>query len=175
MEYLHNLKYNGLKNSGELLIIYDMIPNNEKDLKSGFTQFLLKRVNYFKHIINPDKKNNFILQNEALFSKMLDTVSGAKNVLPKYSSYIVMMKKLSEPVNSNKKRSINKRVLRKYNSKITRERLRFDAQSKKDMQGQYEINVTWSFFCELLKKGSANWTYRRLFEVIGNNSKGIRC
>lgn len=129
-----------------------MIPNNEKDLKSGFTQFLLKRVNYFKHIINPDKKNNFILQNEALFSKMLDTVSGAKNVLPKYSSYIVMMKKLSEPVNSNKKRSINKRVLRKYNSKITRERLRFDAQSKKDMQGQYEINVTWSFFCELLKK-----------------------
>lgn len=152
MEYLHNLKYNGLKNSGELLMIYDMIPNNEKDLKSGFTQFLLKRVNYFKHIINPDKKNNFILQNEALFSKMLDTVSGAKNVLPKYSSYIVMMKKLSEPVNSNQKRSINKRIFRKYNSKITRERLRFDAQSKKDMQGQYEINVTWSFFCELLKK-----------------------
>lgn len=152
MDYLHSLKYSGLNSTGDILKIYEMIPNHDKELKSGFTQFLLKRVSFFKHILNPDKKNNFVVENESLFSKMLDNVSGTKNVLPKYSSYIVMMRKLSDPVNSNKIKSMEKRVLRKYNARITREKIHGPQTKRVDIKGKYEIHVPWTFFCELLKK-----------------------
>lgn len=152
MDYLHSLKYTGLKGTGDILKIYEMIPNYDKDLKSGFTQFLFKRVTFFKHILNPDKKNNFIVENESLFTKMLDTVSGTKNVLPKYSSYIAMMKKLSDPVNSNKIKPIDKRIFRKYNTRITREKTYSPPTKRVDIKGKYEIHVPWTFYCELLKK-----------------------
>lgn len=152
MDYLHSLKYTGLKSTGDILKIYEMIPSHDKDLKSGFTQFLLKRVSFFKHILNPDKKNNFIVENESLFTKMLDTVSGTKNVIPKYSTYIAMMKKLSDPVNSNKIKAIDKRIFRKYNTRITREKTYGPPTKRADLKGKYEIQVPWTFFCELLKK-----------------------
>lgn len=153
MSYLHNLKGTGMKHSDELVRIYDMIPSTERDLRIGFTQFLIQTVYFFKHLLNPDKKNDFLINEESLFLKMLENLNGESYVFSKYSSLIGMIRKLSHPVNSKRPRGVNKKkIIKRYKNRLTVEGARFkEMDSKKDDLKKYKINVTWNFFCELLK------------------------
>lgn len=130
-----------------------MIPSTERDLRIGFTQFLIQTVYFFKHLLNPDKKNDFLINEESLFLKMLENLNGESYVFSKYSSLIGMIRKLSHPVNSKRPRGVNKKkIIKRYKNRLTVEGARFkEMDSKKDDLKKYKINVTWNFFCELLK------------------------